>query len=379
MADFQTSVDIANRALQHCGARRITAFTDGSKNANSVSFCYDKLREAELRRNVWTFAVRKVALRPVDNTTRVIVPPAWSNVTTYPQGFVVSNGGAVWESTAAGNIGQTPGQDASAWELYSGPKTVRPFLLSGANPFWTSTLQYQIGNLVSYLGHNFTALLANTNVAPQIGGNASWTDNGAITGTNGDINYFSGELVLGNGTNDVTTVYRSVSSNNSDIPPSANWISLGAISSILTVLYPVGAGPVNLADTRNVFLEPYGYLRDAPADPKAGNISYLGAPSGLIPDDWTWENGMFTSRIDTMVILRFVASITKVPTMDPMFCEGLGARIGLEICEDVTQSAEKLTKIEGHYKVFMAEARTVNGIEQGPTESPEDDWIVCRI
>jgi hypothetical protein len=54
--------------------------------------------------------------------------------------------------------------------------------------------------------------------------------------------------------------------------------------------------------------------------------------------------------------------------MDPMFCEGLGARIGLEICEPLTQSDSKLSTISQIYKTFMGEARAINGIEQGPVE-----------
>ena len=65
--------------------------------------------------------------------------------------------------------------------------------------------------------------------------------------------------------------------------------------------------------------------------------------------------------------------------MDPMFCEGLGARIALEIAEDLTQSDAKLQAIGAMYKEFMTEARVVNGIETGATEPPLDDWIACRI
>jgi hypothetical protein len=63
---------------------------------------------------------------------------------------------------------------------------------------------------------------------------------------------------------------------------------------------------------------------------------------------------------------------------DPMFVEGFGSRIALETCEPITQSTEKLKAIAGEYKTFMGEARTVNAIEQGPTEPPEDDYITCR-
>lgn len=324
MANYQTSIDIANRALQHCGASRIVDFTDDSKNASAVAFCYDKLREAELRRNVWSFSIREVALRAVDATTTFLAAVAWAIGTTYTAGAVVSYQGATYESTASGNVGQTPGLDASAWELYAGPRTIRAFL----------------------------------------------TNTG---GTLSDVGYFSGELVLSAG-----VVYRSLISNNTDIPPTANWLSLGAASAALYLLYPLGAGPASQNSTRNVFLYPGAYLREAPQDPKGGNVSPLGASGLTAADDWNFENRMIVSGSAQVIVLRFAASVTRVPAMDPMFCEGLAARIGLEVCEDLTQSAEKLQTIGSQYKLFMSEARQVNGIEEGPVESPEDDYITCR-
>jgi hypothetical protein len=74
LSNYQTSVDIANRALQHVGGKRIVTLADDSVNASAVSFCYDKLREAELRRNVWVFSIRKAALRPVDTNTQAPRP-----------------------------------------------------------------------------------------------------------------------------------------------------------------------------------------------------------------------------------------------------------------------------------------------------------------
>jgi hypothetical protein len=325
LANYQNSVDIANRALQHCGAGRIAAFTDDSKAAADVAFCYDKLREAELRRNVWVFSIRKAAVRPVDTTTTRLVPVAWATGTTYAAGAVVTSGGLLWESTAAGNVGNIPGLDASPWELYAGPLTIRAFTLNSDS-------------------------------------------------TASDTAYYSGELVLSAG-----TVYRSIVSNNSDIPPTANWLSLGAASGVLSILYPVGAGPVSNTDTRNVFILPNSFMREAPQDPKQGNISWLGAPHGSSPNDWAFENGMLVSQSESLIVMRFAASVTRVPAMDPMFCEGLAARIGLEVCEDLTQSADKLKTIGSQYNLFMREAREVNGIEVGPVESPEDDYLVCRI
>lgn len=378
MPAFQTSIDVANRACQHVGARRISTFTDDVKQATEIGACYDKLREAELERNVWGFAVRLAALRPVDSGTSLINPAAWS-AGTFTRGQVVTYNGLVWECMVSSTTG-TPGADGSGWDRYAGPKTIRGFLIKGATgPLWRPTWSYSTSDQVSYLGHNFTALQSSLNQAPIVGGNAYWSDLGAITGTTADTSYFSGELVLGNGSNDSTTVYRSLKTSNSDIPPSANWMSLGTISQALQVLYPIGAGPVSDSDTRNVFVKPGAFLRTAPQDPKAGNISWLGAPHGNVQDDWTWEDDYIVSATSSMIVMRFVASVTDVTRMHAMFCEGLGARIALEVCEAVTQSAEKLTTIEAKYNKFMGEARIVNAIEQGETEPYEDDWISCRM
>jgi hypothetical protein len=45
----------------------------------------------------------------------------------------------------------------------------------------------------------------------------------------------------------------------------------------------------------------------------------------------------------------------------------------------LTQSTTKVEQIEKLYSAFMGEARTVNGIETGATEAPEDDLVTCRL
>jgi hypothetical protein len=57
MAEYATSVDIANKALLHLGASMIVAFTDNSKNAVTMNFLYDKCRQAELLSTVWKFSI----------------------------------------------------------------------------------------------------------------------------------------------------------------------------------------------------------------------------------------------------------------------------------------------------------------------------------
>ena len=77
MPAYTSPLDIGNRALDHCGGRAITSLTDGSRNAAKVFETYDKLREEELRANLWVFATRQAVLRPIDVTTMELVPDAF--------------------------------------------------------------------------------------------------------------------------------------------------------------------------------------------------------------------------------------------------------------------------------------------------------------
>lgn len=319
MSDFKTDVDIINRGLQRCGATRIVTRTEDTKNASETNFVYDKVREAELRRNFWVFAIRKCVLRPVDDNTRFLTYPAWASGTTYNVNDVVSYNGEVWYSTVASNLANTPSLQSAQWVLYFGS---------------------QVAQL-----HDAT------------------------------LTYFAGEVVY-----IASTAYLSLQNSNSDVPPTAKWRTLtGGTLTALNFIYPIGTGPATQSATRNVYILPHGYLRTAPQDPKAGSTSYLGAPSGLRYEDWEYENDAIISRDSLPIILRFVANVSDVNLMDPLFCEGLACRVAIEVCEPLTQSAEKLQSIGAAYKLFMSEARAVNGIEEGPTEPPEDDLIACRV
>src|ERR1700761_8166202 len=102
MPEFNTPVDIANRGLQHCGAELmdpVLGFQEISKAARQTSFVYGKLRRAELERNVWTFATRRAALRPIDTPTMLLMPTVWISTVSYYRGSIVDDGtGTLWIS-----------------------------------------------------------------------------------------------------------------------------------------------------------------------------------------------------------------------------------------------------------------------------------------
>lgn len=365
--EYQTPIDIANVSCQHLGVDRITSFADDTVQASELAFRYDKVRVAELRRNLWQFTTKKAALRPVDVSSRLWTPAAWAIGTSYAIGAIASQDGLYWQSKRAANVGNQPGLNPQNWDVYFGSEYANP---------WDSTEAYYAGELVS------TPIAWEASVIYASGNQVIW--NGI--GYQSLINSNQGnqpDHTVGTDWEVVTptfTVYLSLLSNNEGVPGTdATWLAIGGTSLPYAPLWPIGTGPASQTVTKNVYPLPYGFLREAPQDPKAGSFGYLGAPSGLQYNDWVYNSGFITTVETKVILLRFGADITDVTQMDPMFCEGLGARLAIECCERITQSEGKLKASWLSYNTIMREARMVNGIEQGPEEPPEDEYIVVRM
>lgn len=271
----------------------------------------------------------------------------WAVATTYAAAAqVTGSNGVIYTSLAAGNVGHDPVSSPTYWEA-SG-------LSSPAA--WAGGTTYGIGDqVVASDGIIYaSATAANAGNDPSRGQSATnWTNTGA---------YAPWTTTITNGTGG-----------------SMKWAKIDVALEKLTFAYPVGSGPVEQSETRNVFHLPAGYLRQAPQTPKAGGVSFLGGPSGASYSDWEYEGDYIITRDARAIMFRFGANIRSVTAMDPLFCEGLAARCGLECVERVTQSNAKYQKIAAAYQKFMGDARQVNAIELGPVEAPEDDFIACRI
>jgi len=370
-----TETDIANRALQHCGASRIPAGalrTDDSKNAGEVVACYDISRRYELRRNVWRFAVRTVALRPIGDYSKFVTFAAFDNAATYAANDVIqASDGQVYFSLIGANTGHDPTTSPTYWSLYFGNLIAQEYVTT-----WSAAATYAAGDhAVGSDSVVYISLVdANINHNPVGDGDVHWsvtTDDVQAD----DQDYYAGELVYtGN------KVYLSKISANADDPPSTNWLSFTTAPALsaLNFIYPIGAGPMAQGATKNAYRLPNGFLREAPQSPKAGASTILGAPTGLAYTDWNFESNYFTTQDTGIILFRFAADISDTTQFDPMFVEGLAARIAFSVCEPITQSQSKLQGIAAAYNKYMSDARTVNGIETGSTQPPEDDYIVTQ-
>ncbi len=403
VSEFNSPLDIGNTAMQLLGQRQMVSLTEGSLSATEFNACYDRLRVAELRRNIWRFAIRRAAIRAIDTTTLIITPAAWSSTTTYQPGAIVEDAnGLYWTTDRPDVVGTQPGTAGDrTWTRYFGPLTAYPWNTSaaaltyglpagppstttqipvwkptGADAYFSGELVYITkgdGNLIVY-----RSLVSGNGDDPRVASEWDYQttyDKGDVTVWQWQTYQSTIEVNVGNVPGPNSTQWVQVAAAKSAV----SWAIIPCTYRSARLLYPVGAGPVSNTATRNVYRLPAGFLREAPRDPKAGSVSYLGAPSGLPYTDWLLEGDFLVTHDVYPIVLRFGADVSDVSSFDPMFANGLACRVGLALCERLTGGADKFQMLSAEYAKFMDEARTVNGIETGATQPPEDDYITCRL
>lgn len=422
---YLDSMDIGNRACLHVGAPAILSVDEDTDQNYYCSFAYDKLRRAELRRNVWRFATRRAMLRPIDTTTRMLVPDTYDSTITYSVGALVRDANSViWQSTIPDNLNNAP-HTTTAWEQYFGPLTVSLYdadityysgelvYTAGANAgsyvifmslldgndsdpvtadAWSATTTYKTDQVVSHSGSIWRSLIEfNLNITPADGPNswdefAIYSTGNSVTGSDGFQYTSVGDNNTGNdpttddGSNwTATNVATAWSREPENYESATSWLPIYGAATSIHIRYPIGAGPASQSSSRNAYRLPAGYLRIAPQAPKAGSRTILGGPTGVAYNDWEFEDDYLLTGDLGPIPFRFVADLTNVAKFDDMFCEGLACRIAIAVCQKLTQSTTKKSDIASEYLKFMSEARTVNAIETGPEEPPEDEFITCRI
>lgn len=70
--------EICNRALQKLGAKRITSIDENSVSARACLACYSTVRDSELMKHRWNFAIKRSSLA-ADATA-----PAWGRSNSFP-------------------------------------------------------------------------------------------------------------------------------------------------------------------------------------------------------------------------------------------------------------------------------------------------------
>lgn len=420
---YLSEFDIGNRALQHIGQPRMLSPTEDSRSNTEVSSVYDHLRLAELQRNSWVFAIRRVYLRPIDEDTFLLDPKLWEATSVYAPGSIVKDdNGILWQSMVANNLNNDP-VTTTAWDRYFGPMTVHKYDSSTAyyagelvwaeagNPggfvifvslkngneddpevadAWDATVTYSAGETVSYGGYHWRSLIeVNLGATPAIGpldwdANNTYAIGQTVTASDGYIYTAAASSQGVDPTTDTlggywtnTTVPNAWARVPQIFASATSWQPVFAGMTNIVFGYPLGLGPSPRNTGLRVFRKPAGFLKTVPLAPKQGSLPWLGASANMPYNDHVVEGDYILSR-DLFMMLRFVADVTDVRKFAPMFCEGLAARIAVEVCEPLTQSNSKQSTIIGKYQKFMTEARQVNAIEAGPVEAAEDEFLSVR-
>lgn len=293
----------------------------------------------------------------------------WASSQSYSIGNFVMFDGNEYVSLVNNNIGNYPNAAAStSWaEVTNGTLYMSLIDLNTNNApasnspaAWSGSTSYSIGNQVTASdGLTYTSKI-NSNLNNNPAGNAFPSD-----WTQGPLTAWTTTFTQGGG--------------------NQQWLQIGGTAfpsgvSVGTpnIVYPLGTGPATDLSTSNIFHLPAGYLRRAPRDPKAGSQSQFGAPTNLFVDDWEFEGDYIVSRESNPIVFRFVANVTDVRKMDPMFCEALAADIAKATCETLTQSTAKKQIAQQEYDRAIGMAALQNGIEVGGEEPVMDDWLAVR-
>lgn len=395
MATYRLPVDVVNRALQHCGRKRIFALDDSSAQAHELQFAYDKLRQTELERNLWRFATKRVVLRPIDTVTAVLATSAQTlSGTTLPfsstagvivgqlvTGTNIAAGSTV--ASIAGNTSVTLSIAISGTVASGAAITFGPLTFTWTPPDYAASTTYLVGQVSVYQAEWWQSKVGgNVGHTPEVGDYwMRYTGPDTMQTWHTDMRYAPGELALGsNG-----AVYLSLiaSGNQSHDPVSTTgfWRIVNGTATGLSVLYPIGSGPWSDTRTQNVFRLPRGYLRQAPTNPKGGGVGWLGSPRGTVHEDWVLEGNYLVSGTQGPLLLRYVADDVDVPGWPAAFCEMLASRLGEEIAPSLVEGsmlASMLNNCRRHYRTERHAASTTNGIEVGPVDSEMDSYITCR-
>ena len=249
-----TETAIANRALQYVGGTLLTdIWADTSRNAAAIQACYHMVRRAEMRRNVWRFAIRETVLRALDRNTRVVTFGSYDSTVSYAQyDIVLGSDSRVYFSLEASNSGNDPSTRLfTKWSNYCGPDTATEYITDYST---TTTYDSQMHSVGSDGNVYYSLIDSNINNDPVTDDGTHWdlvannpieedNDTGATS-----MSFFTGELVYVG-----RDVYVSIASSNDNDPTTdteGEWLALTTAATLSTTQLHRDRAIVEYADAQ---------------------------------------------------------------------------------------------------------------------------------
>lgn len=94
--------------------------------------------------------------------------------------------------------------------------------------------------------------------------------------------------------------------------------------------------------------------------------------------DWTIEGRQILTDWGAPLEVRYIARISDVNQMNPLFRRALAMELAAKLCETLTQSNSKQETALFKRDEAIAEAKRLGAIQKLPVDPREDSWIAER-
>ncbi len=108
------------------------------------------------------------------------------------------------------------------------------------------------------------------------------------------------------------------------------------------------------------------------------SLGLLNYRSGLEAMYRVYGRKIYTS-LPAPLALEYTARITDTAQWDACFVEAFACKLALEVCEELTQNAEKKKLILYDYKEAISEALLANAVELPPEGLCDDSFVLARL
>lgn len=95
--------------------------------------------------------------------------------------------------------------------------------------------------------------------------------------------------------------------------------------------------------------------------------------------DWQIEGRKILTNDSNVLNLRYIQDVTDSTQFDASFYNVVCAALALDLVERLTQSNQKKELLSRDYDNAIVMAKRANAFEAGPTDLPEDDWLLARL
>lgn len=322
--------DVANIACSILGVSpiQVSISVDTTLHAITFNSLWNSVRQAEIRKRVWKFAITRAQLDPVIYYGTMVAGGISAN-----NGFGAGNYGTINPTTDVNGNTITTVSDI-------GGSSTFVFGLGSS-----TTLAQNYFDSITVIGGSVNTTLQSSAAAAFVGGGGqfAWSWTGMLGIVNGTT------YTVGLNTNGIATT-------------------------------ATAAAPIN-GSYNSQYVIPANALRLLAAGdqdfsfPGIDLSDYRSIPT---QSDYLVEGGMILTNQAAPLSLRYEQDITDTTRWDATFCDMFGARLAHRACFRITNSLSQQKLAMQEYALALKEAVRTGAFEGPPQYVADDSWILTR-